>query len=111
MARAARLRRTKDIALARAEGRSRSERAFALRARPTDEGVTRVAVSGSRDLGPAARRNRARRRLREAVRLELMTRPPLSLDLVLSARRPALEQSLPELRSAFARALDQVVAR
>jgi len=78
-----------------------------LRAAPNETGAVRVAVSSTRELGTAVRRNRARRRLREAVRLELKAwHSAPSVDLVLAARRPAHDATAAELRAAVARALD-----
>jgi len=106
---AARLRRTKDIAAVRARGSGRSDPHFTLRASSNDAGVLRVAVSATRELGTAVRRNRARRRLREAVRLELQARPIApSFDLVLAARKPAHDAPVVDLRAAVAKALDGV---
>jgi len=104
---AARLRRTKDIAAVRASRWARSDPHFTLRAAPNDVSGVRVAVSSTRELGTAVRRNRARRRLREAVRLELQKRQAApSVDLVLAARRLAHDAPNADLRAAVARALD-----
>lgn len=104
---AARLRRTKDILEARSKGIARSDPHFAVRARPNGAGHVRLAISSSRDLGNAVRRNRARRRLREAVRLDLAARADApALDLVLSARRRAYDAPVGELRQAVHRVLD-----
>lgn len=107
---AARLRHTKDILSVRAGGRARSDRHVSLRALPNDLGVVRVAVSASRDLGTAVRRNRARRRVREAVRAELRARPAVAgIDVVIVARRAAFDAPAPELRASLRRALDGVL--
>ncbi len=107
---AARLRRTKDIAAVRANGSTRSDPHFTLRASPNDAGAVRVAVSATRELGTAVRRNRARRRLREAVRLELLSRPTVpSVDLVLAARKRSHDAVAADLRAAVANALDGVL--
>lgn len=104
---AARLRRTKDIAAVRASGRARHDPHFTLRTAPNDAGAVRIAVSSTRELGTAVRRNRARRRLREALRLELRSRAAApAVDLVLAARRAAHDAPAAELRAAVARALD-----
>lgn len=106
---AARLRRTKDIAAVRAKGSARSDPHFTLRASPNAVGAVRVAVSATRELGTAVRRNRARRRLREAVRLELQARPVApSVDLVLAARKTSHDAPAADLRAAVAKALDGV---
>ena len=109
---AARLRRTKDIAAVRARGWARSDPHFTLRVAPNDAGAVRIAVSATRELGTAVRRNRARRRLREAVRLELQARERVpAIDLVLAARRPAHDAPAADLRAAVARALEGAIRR
>ncbi len=109
---AARLRRTKDIAAVRARGWARSDPHFTLRAAPNDAGAVRIAVSATRELGTAVRRNRARRRLREAVRLELQARERVpAIDLVIAARRPAHDAPAADLRAAVARALEGAIRR
>ncbi|HEV8054607.1 MAG: ribonuclease P protein component [Chloroflexota bacterium] len=106
---AARLRHTKDITSVRANGLARSDKHLSIRARPNTIGVVRVAVSATRDLRTAVRRNRARRRLREAVRQELRSRVSApGMDLVIAARRPALDASGAELRASVCRMLDAV---
>ena len=105
---AARLRRGEDIARCRAEGVARNDQLFSLRARPSGGDMVRVAVSASRAVGPAVRRNRARRRLREAIRLELSERslrPGAGLDLVVAARAAATTASAQAVRGAIARGI------
>ena len=110
---AARLRRGEDIARVRAEGIARNDRLFSLRALTNDEPAVRVAVSASRALGGAVKRNRARRRVREAVRLALLDRGAArgaGLDLVLLARPAALRATAAELRATVERELRAVLA-
>jgi len=105
---AARLRRSEDIARCRAEGVAHNDRLFSLRARPSGSDTVRVAVSASRAVGPAVRRNRARRRIREAIRLELVGRTLPSgtgLDLVFAARASAIDAPSAAVRQAVARGL------
>lgn len=90
--RAARLRRSGEIATVRAEGRSLRRGAFTARARMSDRPMTRIAVTASRTVGPAVVRNRARRRVREAFRLAIRSgRPTPSLDVVVAVRPEATE--------------------
>ena len=109
---AARLRRGEDIARVRAEGVARNDKLFSLRALPTDQPTVRVAVAASRAVGGAVERNRARRRVREAVRLALAARPaPRSgADLVVIVRSAALDAAAADLRGAVERHLDTVLA-
>lgn len=90
----------------------RSDAQFTARALPNEAGVTRLTVSARRELGSAVRRNRARRRLREAVRRDLRSRgdvPPT--DLFLVARRPAFDSPAVTLATAVSRALDGLLRR
>lgn len=107
---AARLRRTQDIASVRAAGVVRRDPHFTLRAVPTGTGSVRLAVSSTRELGGAVRRNRARRRVREALRLALREFPTAAgADVVVSARRPALDAPAATLREAARRAVGSVI--
>ena len=107
MVRAARLRRSADIELVRKEGRSVRTDSFGARVRRTHERDVRLAVVASRIVGSAVARNRARRRVREAFRIAMMSgRPPSGLDIVVSARRESLEASFAQLRDEAATVLD-----
>lgn len=101
-----RLRLRRDFERVFATGDVVHGRAVVLRYRARGEGATRVGVTAGKRLDKrAVRRNRARRRLRDAVR-------PLELtggyDAVAVARAPALTLAFAALardvRSAFARA-------
>ena len=108
--RAERLRRTKDIDVARKTGEVRSDRHFTLRARPNDLGVVRVAVAAPRAIGGAVMRNRARRRVREAIRTHLRARNgQAGADLFVIARSAALDAPIGALREAVSRHLDAVL--
>jgi ribonuclease P protein component len=108
---AARLRRGDDIARVRAEGVARNDKLFSLRALPSDQPTVRVAVAASRAVGGAVKRNRARRRVREALRVALGARPRVTIgaDLVLMARPAALDAPAADLRGAIVRELDRVL--
>jgi len=113
---AARLRRGEDIARVRAEGIARNDRLFSLRALSSDEPAVRVAVSASRAVGGAVKRNRARRRVREAVRLVLRDHAAApggegrhGMDLVLLARPAALSEPARDLRATVERELGRVL--
>ena len=87
---AARLRRSTDIAAVRAEGRSLRRAAFNARVRGTDEPSSRLAVTAPRTVGTAVKRNRARRRVREAFRLAFASAEPgRSIDLLIIVRPEA----------------------
>jgi ribonuclease P protein component len=90
--RATRLRRSGDIALVRAEGRSLRKSAFNARIRRTTELDTRLAVIASRGVGTAVVRNRAKRRVREVFRRALASSAAgPSIDLLITVRPEALD--------------------
>lgn len=66
---------------------------------------TRIGVSTSRQIRGAVARNRARRRLREAVRLHLLPdgsmlrAPGITFDVVLIARPPALTAAFTQIEA------------
>jgi len=77
---------------------------------PSDLGRLRVGVATSRHIKGAVNRNRARRRLREAVRVGLLDAPgSASLDIVVIARPEMVKISLPlvteEVQEAYQRLL------
>lgn len=88
MTRAARLRRSDDIARVRAEGRAYRRESFTARVRQSERSQTRLAVTASRAVGRSVSRNRARRRVREAFRRASATARPV--DVFVTVRREAL---------------------
>jgi ribonuclease P protein component len=107
---AARLRRGEDIARVRADGIARNDKLFSLRALSNDQPTVRVAVTASRAVGGAVERNRARRRVREAVRVALGARrtPSTGADLVLIVRPAALDAPAADLLASVERQLGVV---
>ncbi len=79
---------------------SASCRFLVLRARRTNDEVTRIGLSTPRGVGGSVKRNRLRRRMREAIRLRYSALPP-GWDLLVGARVDAAEASVADLGAAF----------
>ena len=90
MIRAARLRRSRDIAAVQKTGRAIRRSAFVARVRPSDLRGIRIAVTASRSIGNAVVRNRARRRVREAFRRELAAATGTGIDVLVAVRPEAV---------------------
>lgn len=89
MKRAYRLRRPDQFRRARREGRSFTSQLLVLNVVAGRRRRTRCGFVVGKQLGTAVRRNRAKRRIREAVRLALPSITP-GYDLVFVVRSPAL---------------------
>lgn len=70
-----------------------------------DDAPARVGITATKKLGNAVVRNRIRRRLREAARLELGASPATGLDLVLIGRDGTRAREFSGLREDLRRAL------
>jgi ribonuclease P protein component len=71
----------------------------------------RLGLTASRKVGNAVERNRARRRLRAAFRLELAARGPIaSADVVLIARKDSATVPFAQLRANIGAVLEQSLA-
>jgi len=101
MQRAQRLRANEDFLRVRRQGRSWAHPLVVLLVAPGAEAgtPTRVGFSASRRVGNAVTRNRARRRVREAVRLAYPEVAP-GWDLVFVVRPAAAGARFDELRAA-----------
>ncbi len=95
-----RLRRRREF-LAAARGLKAGARAFTLQAvrrfGETAAAEIGIGITGTRKIGGAVVRNRARRRLREALRLVVPEGGHSGHDYVVVARPPALTQPFAEL--------------
>lgn len=72
----------------------------------------RIGLTAGRALGKAVDRNRIKRRMREAIRVNL-ARLTQDVDIVLHPRRPVLTAGLPDLRGEVAKiflAIEKAVA-
>jgi ribonuclease P protein component len=106
-----RLRQRAD-SLAAAAGPRVPAAAFVLQARRRDDdGPARFGFTVSRKVGTAVERNRARRRLKEMVRLTTMERVKPGHDYVLVARRAALTRPFAQMVEDLDGALRRVGAR
>ncbi len=84
-----RLRKSKDFAAARRDGKSWADRRLVLIARRTGGEHCRFGFSVSKRVGNAVVRNRVKRRLRDASRVELLPRIESGWDFVVIARKDA----------------------
>lgn len=97
--RCARLTDGSDFARVRSEGRSWSNPLLVLCVARNGLQVTRLGFSVSRRIGNAVTRNRVKRLIREAVRLQYDVIEP-GWDVVLIARRPIVGADFAEVRQA-----------
>ena len=82
-------------------GKSLAHPLVVLIALPAENEASRVAVAAGRSMGKAVDRNRAKRRLREAIRPLIPAIAP-GWHLILLARRPLAEAEFPEIQQALA---------
>ncbi len=104
MKRRYRVRADKRFQEVRRQGRSFTNQLLVLCALPNDLAYSRFGFSVNSRIGNAVRRNRIKRRLREAVRLQLEEIRP-GWDIILIARRPIRSADYHEIESACARLL------
>ena len=103
-----RLTKTKDFAAVRREGISWSDPLLVLIARPNSLDVTRFGFSVSSRVGNAVVRNRIKRRLREAARLNQVQN---GWDLVLIARQNASSADFHRLSQSLTNLLERAGVR
>lgn len=81
-------------------GKSYAHPLIVLIALPNEQGVSRFGISAGRSVGNAVQRNRAKRRMREALRLLVPDITP-GWDVLLLARLPILDAPFPRLTDAM----------
>ena len=108
MERRIRLRHTRDVERVYDEGRSWAHPLLVLIIRRNELGYSRVAVTASRRVGGAVKRNRAKRLLREAARHLYPEFEAKGWDLVLIARPRLTEAKETEVEKALSSLLDRV---
>ncbi len=89
-----------------AKGRKTATHGLVLQAlRRDDHAPARIGFTVTKKIGNAVVRNRTRRRLKEAARLELASLPLQGVDLVLIGREATRRRDFLDLRDDFRRAL------
>jgi len=101
-----RLTRRAEFLACAAKGRKAARPGLVLQALPRPEGGLRLGFTATKRLGNAVQRNRAKRRLREAARLELAGMAA-ACDLVLIAREGTAARPFATLRADLRGALRQ----
>ena len=95
-----RLTQSTDFKRVRRSGKSYAHPLVVLVVSPADGEVTRFGVVAGKTVGKAVQRNRAKRLLREAVRLLLPNIKP-GWMAILVARKPILEASFIEIQASL----------
>ena len=109
MAAPGRLRRRAAFLLLAAKGRKAPMPGLVLQAMQRgDAGPARLGFTVTKRVGNAVVRNRVRRRLKEAARLNLAEHPLAGVDLVLIGREGTRRRAFAALREDFRRALTKV---
>ena len=106
MAAPGRLKRRAEFLLLAAKGRKAPMPGLVLQAlRRGDDGPARLGFTVTKRVGNAVVRNRTRRRLKEAARLNLTEQPLAGVDLVLIGREATRGRAFVALRQDLRRAL------
>ncbi|MSP02865.1 MAG: ribonuclease P protein component [Acetobacteraceae bacterium] len=101
-----RLKRRAEFLRVAAKGRKAATHGLVLQAlRQAEPGPARIGFTVTKKIGGAVVRNRTRRRLKEAARLELAQNPVAGVDLVLIGREGTRGRDFLQLRDDLRRAL------
>jgi ribonuclease P protein component len=95
-----RLKKTKDFKRVRRLGKSYAHPLIVLIKHPNPIGATRFGITAGRSIRKAVQRNRAKRRIREAVRPIMSIILP-GWDIILLARKPILDARFGEISAAL----------
>ena len=106
MERKHRLTRSIDFKRVRRTGKSHAHPLAVLVYLPNDLGTTRIGISAARSLGNAVQRNRAKRRLREALR-ECLPEIPAGWDIIVIARPEIVDAEWTRIRNGIRKLLKQ----
>ena len=93
------LTRSTDFKRVRRLGKSYTHPLIVLIRHPNSIGISRFGIVGGRSVGNAVKRNRAKRRIREIVRLFMPKISP-GWDIILLARKPIAEANFQDITSA-----------
>ena len=102
-----RLRKSKDFAAVRREGKSWADRRLVLVARRTGGEHCRFGFSVSKRVGNAVVRNRVKRKLKEAARIEVLPRIEPGWDFVVIARKDAADADYHRLSRSLQRLFER----
>ena len=103
-----RLKRRAEFLRVAAKGRKAATHGLVLQALSRhDNEPVRIGFTVTKKIGNAVVRNRTRRRLKEAARLELTDHPLAGVDVVLIGRDATKGRTFPELRDDLRRALSK----
>jgi ribonuclease P protein component len=107
-----RLKRRAEFLRVAAKGRKAAVHGLVLQALArADQEPARIGFTVTKKIGNAVVRNRTRRRLKEAARLLLKTRPVEGADLVIIGREGTLRRRFTDLMDDLGRALDKAGIR
>jgi ribonuclease P protein component len=101
-----RLTRSTEFKRVRRSGKSYAHPLIVLIVEVNLQETTRVGVSAGRSIGNAVERNRAKRRMREAMRPILPALRP-GWNLILLARKPLLQAEFPRIQAALLQLLER----
>jgi ribonuclease P protein component len=101
-----RLKRRAEFLRVASKGRKAATHGLVLQALPRgDNGLARIGFTVTKKVGNAVIRNRTRRRLKEAARLEFAQLPLAGVDLVLIGRDATRNRAFASLRDDLRRAI------